>query len=288
MSWLLVANPFASGVDEARLDAVRNALPAGTEVVLTSGRGDATAIARAREADVDAIVVFSGDGTFNEVLNGVEGRVPLGFVPGGGTSVLPRALGLPRDPVEAATRLALGRTRRIGLGRANGRRFGFNAGVGLDAELVRSVDRLGRRHDGKRPGDTAFARAAAGLVLRRRGRFEAALEIEGLGRAAFVLVANCVPYTYLGRVGLRVAGTASFDDGLELVAPARLTPLALPRFGWQAWRGRHGSGVLTVHDADRIVIHCDETLPLQMDGEDLGDVETVLFEAERDAVTVLC
>ncbi len=288
MSWLLVANPFASGVDEARLEAVRRALPAGTELELTTARGHATEIARAREATVDAIVVFSGDGTFNEVLNGVEGRVPLGFVPGGGTSVLSRALGLPRDPVAAATQIARGQTRRIGLGRGNGRRFGFNAGVGFDAELVRSVDELGRRQDGRRPGDAAFARIAAGLLLRRRGRFEPALEIEGVGRAAFALVANCAPYTYVGRVGVRVAGAASFESGLDLVAPRRVTPLSLARLGWQAWRGAPGAGVLTVHDADRLVIHCDESMPFQMDGEDLGDVETVVFEAERDAVTVLC
>ena len=46
--------------------------------------------------------------------------------------------------------------------------------------------------------------------------------------------------------------------------------------------------MLLVHDADRLVIRCDEPMPLQVDGEDLGDVETVMFEAERDAVTVLC
>ena len=183
--------------------------------------------------------------------------------------------------------MARGRTRRIGLGHANGRRFGFNAGVGLDAELVRAVDRLGRSGDGRRPGDTAFARAALRLVARHRGRFEPALEVEGLGRAAFVLVANCAPYTYLGRLGLAVAPEASFDTGLDLVAPTRLTRWSLPRFAWQAWRGARGRHVIVVHDTDRLVIHCDTPMPLQADGEDLGDVETVVFEAERDAVTVL-
>src|SRR5207247_4060069 len=94
-------------------------------------------LARAAEHEFDALVVFSGDGVFNEVLNGIEGRVPLGFVPGGGTSVLPRALGLGRDPIEAARRIARGRSSRISLGRVNDRRFAFGAGVGFDAELVR-------------------------------------------------------------------------------------------------------------------------------------------------------
>ena len=101
------------------------------------------------------MVAFSGDGGFNEVLNGVQDGVPLGFLPGGGTNVLPRALGLPRNPVAAARRVAealeQGRRRRISLGRVNGRRFSFSAGIGLDAELVRRVDALGRRDDGRRP-----------------------------------------------------------------------------------------------------------------------------------------
>ena len=185
--------------------------------------------------------MFGGDGTFNEVLNGISVDVPLGFLPGGGTSVLPRALGLPRDPAAAATRIAAGRTRRIGLGRANGRRFGFNAGIGFDAELVRMVDRLGRSGDGRRPGDTAFARAAFGAIVSRRGRFEPALEVEGVGRAAFALVANCAPYTYLGRLGLAVAPEASFDAGLDLVAPVRLASvvaaaLRLAGMAWRPWR----------------------------------------------------
>ena len=89
--------------------------------------------------------------------------MPIGFLPGGGTSVLPRALGLPADPVAAAVQLAEAieqrRTRRITLGRVNGRRFAFSAGVGIDAEAVRRVDEMGRAPDGKRPGDLAFALA---------------------------------------------------------------------------------------------------------------------------------
>src|SRR5207247_10771108 len=141
-------------------------------------------------------------GGFNEVLNGAPPGVALGFLPGGGTNVLSRALGMPRDPVAAARQvadaLASRRTRTISVGRVNGRRFGFSAGIGLDAELVRRVDGLGRRRDGRRPGDLAYLLAAAALVGGRRGRFEPVLEISGLGRAAFALVANCDPYTYAG------------------------------------------------------------------------------------------
>jgi diacylglycerol kinase family enzyme len=288
VSRLLIVNPFASGVDEHRLAAVRAALPDDTEMQLTTAAGEATAIARSA-TDAEAIYVFGGDGTFNEVLNGVELDVPLGFIPGGGTSVLPRALGLPRNPARAAQRVALGTRRRIGLGRVNGRRFGFSAGIGLDAELVRKVDELGRHPDGRRPGDIAFVRVASSTLWARRGRFEERLDVEGAGRAAFVLVANCSPYTYAGSMALDLVPGASFDDGLAYVAPVTLQARDLPRM---LLRGPRGSGLkdgkaLVAHDLDRIVVRCDEPLPLQVDGEDAGDVPQVVYEAERDAVTVL-
>jgi diacylglycerol kinase family enzyme len=287
MTRILIVNPFASGVDEHRLAAVRAALPAGTETQLTTAAGEATELARSA-GDIEAIYVFGGDGTFNEVLNGIETAVPLGFLPGGGTSVLPRALGLPRNPAKAAQRIAEGRTRRIGLGRVNGRRFGFNAGIGLDAELVRKVDELGRRPDGRRPGDVAFMRVASGTLWAGRGRFVEQLEIEGAGRAAFVLVANCSPYTYAGALALDLVPGASFDEGLAYLAPVSLRARDLPRL---LLRGARGSGLkddrtLVARDVDRLVVRCDEPLPLQVDGEDTGDVREVVYESERDAVTV--
>jgi diacylglycerol kinase family enzyme len=288
MGVLLIVNPHASGVSDRLVERVRAELPAELELVGTTAPGDAAEIAREHEASVEAIYVLSGDGTYNEVLNGVVGQVPLGFLPGGGTSVLPRALGLGRDPVAAARVVAAGTLRRIGLGRVNGRRFGFNAGVGLDAELVRRIDRLGRRDDGRRPGDLAFGREALGLLMERRGRFPDVLEVEGIGPAAFALVANCDPYTYAGRRPLHVAAGASFDRGLDLVAPSDIRARDLPQLAMAALRGaRPGDRMHVVHDQERIVVRSERPQPLQADGEDLGDVEEAVFESEPAAVTVL-
>jgi diacylglycerol kinase family enzyme len=282
---VLIVNPFASRVTEARLADVVSAL--GVEdVVRTEWPGHATELVQAA-GDVERIYVFSGDGGFNEALNGSDGRIPLGFVPGGGTSVLPRALGLPRDPVRAAERLAGASPRRISLGRVNGRRFGFSAGVGLDAEVVRRVELLGRTETGQRAGDLRFAWTIVRAIAERRARFDPVLEVEGLGRAAFALVANASPYTYAGPVPLRLVPDARFELGLDLVAPRALRARQLAAVVRYLATGRGHLDLVRVHDADRIVVRCDAPMPLQADGEDLGDVAEVVFEAERDAVTVL-
>jgi diacylglycerol kinase family enzyme len=285
---VLTVNPFATSVTEERIELVREALPGSPEVVRTERRGHATELASAAVDDgVDAVYVFSGDGGFNEVINGVDGTTPVGFLPGGGTSVLPRALGLPRDPVESARIVARGNTRRIALGRVNGRRFSFSAGIGFDAELVRRIDALGRGADGARPGDLAFLLTVARMVAARRGRYDEALELVGLGRAAFALVANCHPYTYAGRLPLQLARAARFELGLDVVAPRSVRARNVPGLARQLLLGgRPGRGLIYGHDLDRLVVRCDDPLPIQVDGEDLGDVTEAVIDAERDALTV--
>ncbi len=292
---VLVVNPFASTVSDERLAEVQARLaPAGEiEVIRTERPGHATEIVtECCSREIDAIVVFSGDGGFNEALNGLEGDVPIGFLPGGGASVLPRALGIPHDPLAAAERIgeaiATGRTRRITVGRVNGRRFSFAAGVGIAAEAVRRVDEMGRAHDGKRPGDLAFARAVVASIAAKTGHLEPALEIAGHGRAAFAFIANGSPYTYARGIPVQVVPDADFELGLDFVAPERLRRRSLLWTSYALLRGRpHAAKFLVGHDLDRIEIRCDRPLPLQVDGEDLGDVEEAIFEAERDAVSVL-
>jgi diacylglycerol kinase family enzyme len=287
----LVVNPFASRVNDDRLDAVVAALSRAGEVSVIQTERPQHATDLVSSADADAVVVWSGDGGFNEALNGLRDEMPIGFLPGGGTSVLSRALGLPADPVAAAAQiadaLATGRTRRIGVGRANGRRFAFSAGVGLDAAAVRAVDQMGRTSDGKRPGDMAFALAVLRIIAAQRGHLEPALEVKNMGRAACVFIANTHPYTYAVGLPLPIAPEAEFELGLDMVAPVRIRRRSLVRTAWSLLRGHPRDGMLYAHDADRIEIVCDEPMPLQVDGEDLGDVQGAVFEAERAAVAVL-
>ena len=288
---LLIVNPTASRVTPELTESVTEALAAGSEIetVLTERPGHAQELAE-DSTGYDRVYVFSGDGGFNEAVNGMRGDVPIGFIPGGGTSVLPRALGLPGDPLVTAR--ILGRTsatRWISLGRANGRRFTFSGGLGLDAELVRAVDELGRRATG-RPGDLAFVAMLVRLLAEHRARFRPSMTVRGRGRVAFALAANCDPYTYLGRLPVHVAPLARFEGGLDVVAPRGLAPWQLPRLAaWLLARpGQHRSSkVLYLHDRDLVEIDCDGPTPLQVDGEDLGDVTEVRFEADRRALRVL-
>lgn len=288
----LVVNPSASQVTPELILAVERELAAGgpIETFLTERPLHAVELVEDAGGRFERIYVYAGDGGFNEAVNGADGEVPFGFIPGGSTSVLPRALGLPRDPIECARVLGRSqRTKRISLGRVNGRRFAFNAGLGVDAELVRRVDEIGRR-DGRRASDVAFARELVGIFGRRRGRFEPAMTVLGRERVAFALVANCDPYSYVGRVPLHVAPRARFELGLDLVAPRRLSAALMPQVAYWVLRGsgqERSRHLLYVHDADEIRIECDWPTPLQVDGEDLGDVTEAHFEAEREALAVV-
>lgn len=287
---LLVVNPNASAVSDERVEAVAAALGRDVEVVRTERQGHA--IQLVREAEADAVVVFGGDGAFNEALNGLPADLPVGFAPGGGSSVLPRALGLPSDPETAAKLIAdalrAGRTRTISLGNVNGRRFSFAAGLGLPADVVRRVDARGRG-SGRRPPDRAFVGSLARIMVEQRGRLPDVIEVVGHGRVAFALVANGDPYTYVGRFPIRLAPDARWEGGLDLVAPRNVRPAAIPRLVAATFSGRAAKarGVLYLHDLDEIELRADRPLPLQVDGEDIGDVERARFWTEREAAKVL-
>ena len=274
----LIVNPFASRVSEQRVRELERKLGA-VETLLTERRGHAVELAAA--AGGDAVFVFGGDGVVNEVLNGLPAGKPLGVVPGGYTNVFARSLGVPEDPALAV------RERRISLGRVNGRRFGFASGIGVDSEVVRELETMKRYADGRRRGDLAYARTIVRLLLRG---YEPRMEVEGLGRASLLFVSNDAVFSYAGRMPLRFSPDARFELGLDVVAAERAGAGSSLRYFSRiaAGRGLAGApGVRTLHDADHVRVVCDRPLPLQADGEDLGDVTEAVFEAERNAIAVL-
>jgi diacylglycerol kinase family enzyme len=278
MNVTLIVNPFATRVSEEQVRALETKLDT-IETLLTERKGHATELAR--EAKGQAVFVYGGDGLVNEALNGLPEGKPLGIIAGGHTNVLARALGVPDNPAKAVDE------RRISLGRVNGRRFGFSAGVGVDSETVRELETMKRAGDGKRRGDLAYAQ----VVTRRLARgYEPRFEIEGHGRAAMIFVSNDAVFTYAGPRPFRFSPEARFDLGLDFVAPERAGVASSLRWGARLFTGKGLAGlpgVLHAHDVDLIRIVCDRPLPLEADGEDLGDFGEVVFEAERDAVSIL-
>jgi diacylglycerol kinase family enzyme len=266
----LIVNPSASRVTEQRIAEVEDRV-CPVEVFRTEHRGHATELARA--AAGDEVWVLGGDGVVNEALNGIRDGVALGIVPAGGANVVARALGA--------------RERRISLGRVNGRRFAFSAGIGVDSEVVRELETQRRGQTGRRSSDLQYARAVMARLLRG---YEPRLEVVGHGRAAVVAVSNDAVFTYAGPVPLRFLPRARFELGLDFAAPVRVTPLSSASLMTRVLAGRGmagGRGVLSGHDVDRVEVRCDAALPLQADGEDLGDVLDAVFEVERNAVTIL-
>ncbi len=303
MRALLVVNPKATVTTAAVRDVVTSALASACrlEVVETKAHGHGAELARAAVGDSDVVVVLGGDGTVNEVVNGLLGGGPgpdvpsLAVVPGGSANVLARALGLPRGAVEATSvlleALRSERRRTIGLGRVEDRWFTCNAGLGFDAAVVRRVDR--NRAAGQPATPARYVRSGLREFLGtdRRG---AALTLERAGaepqELALALVCNTSPWTYLGSRPVVPCPRASFDTGLDVFGLTRLGLLSTLRHTGKilARRPRPGGRrVVHVHDAAELTLRATAPLPFQLDGEDLGDRTHVVLQSVPGALSVV-
>ncbi len=242
MRVLVVSNPRATTTTARQRDVLVHALAADAklDVEETANRGHAAALAcRAMRDGVDVVVALGGDGTVNEVVNGlltdgVHSQVPaLGVVPGGSTNVFARALGLPNDPVEATSVLidamAQRRSRRIGLGMADERWFLFTAGLGYDAAVVAAVESHRRR--GRTSTHSLYLRTAVrSFFAEDRRHPQLTLELPDGTRIEdlyLALVNNCDPWTFLGNRPVSPTPLASFDTGLDVYARTRMGVLGM-------------------------------------------------------------
>jgi diacylglycerol kinase family enzyme len=225
-------------------------------------------------------------------------RPALAALPGGNANVFTRSLGLPADPVDAAARLiedlTAGRERSIGLGVANGRYFTFNAGLGLDAEVVRAVE--GRRADGRSLTPARYLRTALRQYYQVTDRRHPAITITepaGLCQDAVYLciVSNSAPWTYLGRRPVNTNPDASFDTGLDLLGFRGLGTIATLRTLRQILTERteppRGRSVVAGHDLPAIQLSAARPVAFQLDGEYVGEVEEVQFRSVPRALRVI-
>jgi diacylglycerol kinase family enzyme len=321
----LIVNPHATSTTRLRRDVIVRALSSAVEleVVETRYRGHATSLAAAARSDGFGLVLtLGGDGTVNEAVNGILGpaatpdgaaaaghlaaRGPsadaaslpaLAALPAGNANVFTRNVGLSPDPVDAAGQIlqaiAAGRYRTIGLGLAGDRYFTFNAGLGIDAEVVRAVD--GHRARGRTATPGLYVRMILRQYYRVTDRRHPALTLERdghppVGPLFLGIVSNTAPWTYLGRRPVYASPQAAFDSGLDVFALRSLRTISTVRTIYQMLspaRPPTGRSVLALHDQAELTLRSSRPLAFQVDGEYMGEHECVKFRSVPDALRVI-
>jgi diacylglycerol kinase family enzyme len=300
---LVIVNPYATTVSDRLKNLVVYALRGSYHVdaIDTEARDHATELCReaAREG-YDVVVAFGGDGTVNEAANGLAGSdTPLTCLPGGRTNVYCRMLGIPTDVVDATEHLLQladdWRPRRLDLGVVNERAFLFSAGVGLDASVVERVDahprlkaRLGEWYY-TWTGIQTFNRR----YLIRPPRFEAEFGEDRIGGVT-AIVQNAAPYTYFGNRPVEIGEGATLESGdLAGVVLKRASPVEIPTIIWRALSKRARiSRHRQVHPFSEVtdlrIRSLDERpLPLQVDGDYIGEVDEAVFGIKPHGMLVV-
>jgi diacylglycerol kinase family enzyme len=230
---------------------------------------------------------------------GVTASLPaLAPLPGGSANVFTRAVGLPQDPVDAAGQilqaLADGRSRSVSVGLAGDRYFTFNAGLGLDGEVIRAVD--GRRAGGKAATPALYIRTTLRQFYAVTDRRRPALMLERDGHPPdgplFIsFISNTAPWSYLGRQPINPSPQAGFDSGLDVFALRSLQTVTMARAAAQmlseSGRPPHGRSVLGLHDVGEVTIRSTRPVAFQLDGEYMGERECVRFLSVPDALRVI-
>ncbi len=311
---LLIANPNATSTSPGVRDVITGALrhDVDLDVVTTTHRGHARQIA-AQGAALDLVLTLGGDGTINETVNGLmsSGRrdLPqLATIPGGSANVMARALGFPNDAIEATgmilESLRTQSSHTIGLGSASftgadgdtppTHWFTINAGIGIDADVVASME--AQRRAGRTATGTRYAWTAVHEYVRDVGRRTSPLSLHLPGRdpvmgVALVIVQNTAPWTYFGSYPINPCPRASFDLGLDVFAPHALGPIATSRYGLRMLRGSRAAGVpgkLTVlHDEAAFLVRAETPANLQVDGDHMGRVVEVYFAFAPAALRIV-
>jgi diacylglycerol kinase family enzyme len=291
MRALLIVNRQATTTSQRTLDVLLAALQHDlkVEVAETTQRGHAVELGRqARTYGLDLVIAVGGDGTVNEVVNGLlddtaGASVPdIAIVPGGSTNVFARNLGLPENPVEATGFLLdavrHGRRSPIGLGRLDERWFTFCAGVGYDADVIRTVEDMRAR--GKRSTLPLYTRTAIRRFFAQDARKHGPITLERPGAEPVVgismaVITNCAPWTYLGGRPINPTPEASFDAGLDVFALLGLRVFSalrhLAEIALSTERGPRGRDVVVLHDQPGFVMSAPKPVPVQVDGDYLGE-----------------
>jgi diacylglycerol kinase family enzyme len=264
-------------------------------------RGHAIALAgdAMRTRTTDVVIGLGGDGTVNEIVNGLladgvhDGIPALGVIPAGATNVFSRSLGFPNDP-HAATVMLLeslrsGWYRNINVGRVDERYFVFCAGIGLDAAIIEQVEEqrdLGRKSTLFLTAATAIRHLLSGRWPSLQLQLPSGLPIDGL---RWMIVTKTDPWTFINDRPVRPTPRACFELGMDIYARHRTMPLGLlwslvqmsrqpPRLG--------GHGVHREHDVGEFAVQAEEPVPIHVDGDTLGRRRNLKFKCVFRALRV--
>jgi diacylglycerol kinase family enzyme len=307
---VLIVNPNATSTTPATRDLLAHALESRVKltVVHTDHRGHAVEIGRdAAAGDVDVLIVHGGDGTVNEVVNGIlevggpgVAKPAVGVVPGGSANVFARALGISPDPIEATNQLvdllsAYRRRktwRRIGLMDCGERWAVFTAGMGVDGDVVAAVE--AQRAKGRKVTASRYIRVAIREML-ASARKDPLLTLhmpdrEPIEGVHFAFVSNSSPWTYANTRPVWTNPTTTFETGLGVFAITSMNVwanLGLVR-KMLARRPRiDARHLIRDDDLSQLTVTSSTPVACQIDGDYLGLRETMTFTAVRDALAVV-
>jgi diacylglycerol kinase (ATP) len=279
-SWIIV-NPNAGSVDDlAGIEEVLGRLP-GTSMKLTEQAGDAERLAReALDQGVERVVAAGGDGTLNEVVNGLSAdfsRACLGLLPLGTGNDFARTIGVPNDLEGALAVLKEGRVRTLDVARAHigdiggiagrGRCFLNVSAGGFSGEVSERADEAKDRW-----GPLAYMRAAIGALPELKG-FLVRITLNGAETLELETYNVVISNGRYVASGIPVAPGAVLDDGLleVMIAPATTIP-QLAVLVPTVLLGRHmDSDLLLFRKATRVEIEGDPPMAFNVDGELLGE-----------------
>ena len=308
MRGLLIVNPQATTTTRNSAElAVRSlAGVVDLDVEHTQRRGHARELAAAARGEM--VIVLGGDGAVNEAVNGIMGQrsgaadaggAPLlAVIPGGGGNVFAQSLGLPVETAAAIARIKeaiqADRYRTIGLGLAGDRYFTFSAGLGMDAEVVREVERL--RASGQRESPALFIRTIVRQYRSGTDRRTPALILERDGQPSvpdlfMTAITNRSPWTYVHGRALLPVPNPDLNSGLDVFALRKLRATTILSAIGQMMliRGRstRGRNVLTVTGLESLTIRSVRPIAFQVDGDYLGEAEAVKFQFVPRALRVV-
>ncbi|VVM05872.1 diacylglycerol kinase (ATP) [Methylacidimicrobium cyclopophantes] len=262
----IIFNPAARGEKARRLFERLRTTVGDSTIRVTEYPGDAEAqTERAIEQGFRIVVAAGGDGTVNEVVNGLNGTsATLGILPLGTINVFAMELGIPIRLERAWEVIQRGKTRKVDLPRVGEQRFVQLAGVGLDAEILTRTHWWTR----KTFGPLSYLLAAFGLLARAAPLLNVTINGEETHQGRFLLVGN--GRYYGGR--FPVFPDAKLDDGLlDGCLFAELNAFAVARYlqGVLARRHTQFSDVF-YFQAERLTVESDRPVPLEVDGELYG------------------